>query len=183
VLLCGVFFTLGYVMGRTQYGGSVHAADSPIKSISPAAAPSSKAKNADTPAPPSSSEWDFYNKKDENHLEPIPKPSSPTPSRASNSEPKETAPAVKAAAKPNGRFQPPAIPKGAILLQLGALTRQSDALDLADAAQQKRFSAFVVAPSSDNLYRVQVGPYRDLPSAEAAQKALEQAGFKAIIKR
>ena len=27
VLLCGVFFTLGYVMGRTQYGGAVHAAD------------------------------------------------------------------------------------------------------------------------------------------------------------
>jgi len=26
VLLCAVFFTLGYVMGRSQYGGSVHAA-------------------------------------------------------------------------------------------------------------------------------------------------------------
>ena len=25
VLLCGVFFTLGYVMGRNQFGGSVHA--------------------------------------------------------------------------------------------------------------------------------------------------------------
>ena len=28
VLLCGVFFTLGYVMGHNQYGGPVHAADS-----------------------------------------------------------------------------------------------------------------------------------------------------------
>ena len=27
VLLCGVFFTLGYVMGHNQYGGPVHAAD------------------------------------------------------------------------------------------------------------------------------------------------------------
>ncbi len=27
VLLCGVFFTLGYVMGKTQYGGLVHAAE------------------------------------------------------------------------------------------------------------------------------------------------------------
>ena len=27
VLLCGVFFTLGYVMGQDQYGGAVHAED------------------------------------------------------------------------------------------------------------------------------------------------------------
>ncbi len=27
VLLCGVFFTLGYVMGHNQYGGPVHAAE------------------------------------------------------------------------------------------------------------------------------------------------------------
>ena len=44
VLLCGVFFTLGYVMGRTQYGGAVHAADGfnsnlPSASVSPKSAP------------------------------------------------------------------------------------------------------------------------------------------------
>src|ERR1700690_3018 len=36
VLLCGVFFTLGYVMGKTQYGGAVHAAESVAKNTPPA---------------------------------------------------------------------------------------------------------------------------------------------------
>ena len=51
VLLCGVFFTLGYVMGRTQYGGAVHAADGfnsnvPPASVSPKSKTAPNAKNA-----------------------------------------------------------------------------------------------------------------------------------------
>src|ERR1700690_3586722 len=70
VLLCGVFFTLGYVMGRTQYAGAVHASDAPTGTLSPrSSAPKSKA--ADVPASPPPAEWDFYSKKDNNHLEPV----------------------------------------------------------------------------------------------------------------
>ena len=55
VLLCGVFFTLGYVMGRTQYGGAVHAADGfnsnvPSASVSPKSKSAPAAKNANTRA-------------------------------------------------------------------------------------------------------------------------------------
>ena len=56
VLLCGVFFTLGYVMGRTQYGGAVHAADA-LDGSAPSDARSleikarAAAKNAPAPAP------------------------------------------------------------------------------------------------------------------------------------
>ena len=35
VILCAVFFNLGYVMGKSQYSGLVHAAYSPDRSISP----------------------------------------------------------------------------------------------------------------------------------------------------
>src|ERR1700693_5489826 len=83
VLLCGVFFTLGYVMGKTQYGGAVHAASSPARGAAPPP-PSAKPKDVDTtPAPPpipANGEWDFYTKKNDNHLEPAPKPSSPVAS-------------------------------------------------------------------------------------------------------
>ena len=37
VLLCGVFFTLGYVMGRNQFGGPVHAEDKRIRETPPSA--------------------------------------------------------------------------------------------------------------------------------------------------
>jgi cell division septation protein DedD len=72
---------------------------------------------------------------------------------------------------------------GAVVLQVAALRHQSDALAMADVLQQKKFPSFVVAPTTDSLYRVQVGPYRDEHAADSARSALDHAGFKAIIKR
>ena len=177
VLLCGVFFTLGYVMGRNQFGGSVHAAETPSRNV-----PSSSAKSKEGEPPV----WDFYEgKKDTDHLEPAATAKSPASSSAP-AKPNAVAPAPKPSvsdAKSPQRYQPPAIPKAAILLQVAALRRQGDALEMAEAIQQKKFPAFVVTPGSDNFYRVQVGPYQDIATAETAKRALEQFGFKPIIKR
>src|ERR1700685_4647896 len=73
VLLCGVFFTLGYVMGHNQYGGPVHAFDSMENPAAPAR-PSAKPKVAEAPPAPANSEWNFYSKKTENHMDPAAKP-------------------------------------------------------------------------------------------------------------
>src|SRR5271163_4473935 len=77
VLLCGVFFTLGYVMGHNQYGGSVHAADSP-EQIVPIPHPAAKPTAPDAPAAssPANNEWDFYAKNSNNHIDTAAKPSS-----------------------------------------------------------------------------------------------------------
>ena len=75
------------------------------------------------------------------------------------------------------------IPKGAIMLQVAAVLHQDDALALAQALQQKKFPAFVITPSVDKYYRVQVGPYSDNQSASSARQQLEANGFKSIIKR
>jgi cell division septation protein DedD len=184
VLLCGVFFTLGYVMGRNQFGGSVHA-ESETRNT-----PSSSAKSKGAEQPLASPDWDFYpngNKKDTDHLTQPAAKSAPVP----NAPPKSNAiaaPAVSSKtsvpdAKAASHLQQSAIPKASILLQVAALRRQGDALEMAEAIQQKRFPCFVATPSSDNYYRVQVGPYQDIASAESAKRALEQLGFKPIIKR
>ena len=177
-------------MGHSQDSGAVHASDAGLRTPPVAANP--KPKQPETPAatPP---EWDFYKKNENTHLEPAVKPAAPpsAPAVASKSEP---APAVAAPAastktvaepvvKAPARFQAPRMLKGAIVLQLAALRQESDALAMADAVQQKKFPSFVVAPTSDNLYRVQVGPYATEQLAEAAKAALERAGFKAILKR
>ena len=173
VVLCCVFFTLGYVMGRAQLGGSVHASATPSKE--PA---SSAATSAAQPKPvalaPGPGEWDFYPKKGGEPAVP------PVPAAAHPKQPAE-AKAVAASAAPR-RFQPPKIPRGAVILQISALTREGDALALADALQQKKFPAFVVTPTADNLYRVQVGPYADAQSADLAKRSLEREGFKVIVK-
>jgi cell division septation protein DedD len=193
VLLCGVFFSLGYVMGRTQFGGPVQASESLAKSLRPAPAdPVAKTRDkgketAGTPAP-ASNEWDIYKKNSNDRFEPASKPAASAPATVpavKKNEPAAT-PATKTIAatpKPPARFQPPSMGKGAIVLQLAALTRESDALAMADALQQKRFPSFVVTPAGDAFFRVQVGPYSDVKSAEAAKAALDREGFKAIIKR
>ena len=200
VFLCGVFFTLGYVMGRTQYGNPVHAAESLVHKAAPLLVdPNSSAPRGRTaeplaaPAVPASGEWDFYGKKKDDAAPappreitkaPIAPVNAPTPAVATK-KPGSLPPAATkpAAARPPARFQPPAMLKGAITLQIAALTHEADALAMADALQQKRFPSFVVTPTTDNFYRVQVGPYADMQSAEIAKRQLDREGFKAIIKR
>jgi DedD protein len=190
VLLCGVFFTLGYVMGRTQYGAPVQASAGPAR-LTPSPPVSPKPKDAQTPAPPTNSEWDFYGKKDTAHLEPAPKTSAPPapaaiPAVATKSKdepPAASAKPVSAPAQPPARFQAPKLPKGSFILQVAALSREGDALKMAEEIQEKKFPAFVATLPSDRLFHVQVGPYADEKSAGTAKHSLEQIGFKSIIKR
>jgi DedD protein len=77
----------------------------------------------------------------------------------------------------------PLIRQGSILLQVSAMSRESDALSVAQQLQQKKFPTIVIPPGADKFYHVQVGPYSDAKSADAARAALEKAGFKTIVKR
>jgi DedD protein len=187
VLLCGVFFTLGYTIGRNDYSAtaSVHASDSLV--MPPRPQPKQVAKPADIPStnPPAPSEWDFSTKQDQNRLESAPKPSAAAPSAPAPPSDFSTPfdKPVYAPSKLPVHYQPPKLQKDSVVLQLAALRRQSDAMAFADALQQKRFPSFVVAPTTDAFYRVQVGPYSNEADAEAAKRALDREGFKAIIKR
>lgn len=200
VFLCGVFFTLGYVMGRTQYGSPVHAAETLAHKVAPllvdpnSSAPRGRNAEPSAPAVPPSGEWDFYGKKKDSAPSPaassprapIAPVNAPTPAVAtkkSGSQPAGETRETKTAGKPASRFQPPTMLKGSITLQIAALTREADALAMADALQQKRFPSFVVTPTTDNYYRVQVGPYADMAAAENVKRQLDREGFKAIIKR
>lgn len=194
VLLCGVFFTLGYVMGRTQYGGSVHAETITRRSApTPDNQPTDQSKGPRTsarpaPVPP---EWDFYKKASPQLADSIP----PKPASAVAEDPMPEQPTPAAAptpAKPalvpaKGRATTPPplarVAKPSIVLQVAALRHESDAVEMARLLQKKRFPSFVSAPlAGDTLYRVQVGPYTDEHAADTAKAALDRAGFKAIIK-
>jgi cell division septation protein DedD len=188
VLLCAVFFSLGYVMGRSQYSGLVHAAYLPGHDISPASL-SEKVKPQETTAAPPAGEWDFYSNKSNNHLDPAPKAiSTAAAPRAAfdNAAEQGVSPAdarLARVSQPPAHSGQPKMLAGSIVLQVAALTQRGDALSMAEVLQRKKIPAFVVAPSTDHFYRVQVGPYHDERSADAAKAALDQAGFKAIMKR
>ncbi len=85
VLLCGVFFTLGYVMGRTQSGMPMplHASADSNRSLIAPAGGNAKAENPDAGEKSANSEWDFYSKgKDPNKLEPRPNAAPSAPASA-----------------------------------------------------------------------------------------------------
>jgi len=75
------------------------------------------------------------------------------------------------------------IPKGAVALQVAALTQEGSARAMAEALQKKNFPVFVLRPSTDRYYRVRVGPYADAESARLARGRLEKEGFKAVVRR
>jgi cell division septation protein DedD len=195
LLFSGVFFTLGYVMGRNEIDGPVRAATDffrkPENSVFPKKDAGSKRTNApaptaaptDTAAPPNS-DWEFYHagdpKKAEDHLKPV---------ASAPALPRKNAPVLvksptppRAAGGSSKTMNAPLIPGGAYTLQVAALTKEADALELAARLQKKKFPAFVLSPQGDKYYRVQVGPYADSKAADAARKGLEGAGFKAIVK-
>jgi len=198
LLFSGVFFTLGYVMGRGQFDTQVRAAstshsafdDVNTKTNAPgkrsAAKPQPAEPSQDTAAPaPPSSDWEFYNankpKSEQDHLKP---PESVVAHKAVPAVAKTDSP-VKPVAT-SAKSVPPAKSgtaiSGGYTLQVAALTKESDAFDLARRLQAKKFPAAVLSPQSDKYFRVQVGPYADQKSADAAKKGLEAAGFKAFVK-
>jgi cell division septation protein DedD len=191
LVFSAIFFSLGYVMGRSQYDGQVRAAntqhDVPDAIIKKSDAVSKHATNgsttaANTPAPEESnpnSDWEFYStdkqKETGDHLKPV------SPSGVSSSA--KTAPQNNGNSKPAVFESPKPSQPGGYTLQVMAVRRESDALDLAKRLQKNKFPAFVLTPQGSKYYRVQVGPYSDKKSAEAAKKGLEGAGFRAIVKR
>ena len=191
LLFSGVFFTLGYVMGRNQYDGQVRAASNPRTlqptPVAPKSDPAAKRPNESRPndshrvSDPATdagsqpnSDWSFYNSGKSSPSDENLKPAWAAPASSPRTVPASTK-------GRNGRTGP-AIPSGSYTLQVAALRRESDAMTLASHLQKKKFPAFVMSPQGDKYYRVQVGPYADQKSAEAARKGLEGAGFKAIVK-
>jgi cell division septation protein DedD len=191
VVIFGVVFTLGYLLGRSQYDIRLRAAvgkppdEEPAASVTPAKS-KNKPQIVEAAPPQTGSDWDFYHsaepKPTEDHLQPVKKTVAAAQPPAA---PKPVAVPAKATkpAKSSSPANAPLIPEGAIMLQVAAVTSQEDALALAQALQQKKFPAFVITPSTDKFYRVQVGPYADNHAAGAARQDLEAKGFKSIVKR
>lgn len=175
VVLCGVFFTLGYVTGAAHRDGTVVAAASPAAQP-PAESATAPNKEKSAAEPPQPSDWNFYRSGE-------PKRASDERLATRRSTPTASKPAARGTTTKSSALKPPQFAKGAIVLQVAALTRETDALGLATTLQQKEFPAFVLSPTSDKYFRVQVGPYADAQSADYAKRALEREGFKAIVRR
>ena len=200
LLFSGLFFTLGYVMGRNQFDNPVRAASSgnfsrPEPAVLPKADPAPKKapaifpnESASDPATSSNSEWEFYSNnkpaKSEPRLEPAPKAPAVPPASTPVSSKTVVAPAATPTKTIVSTASAPSIPGGGLMLQVAACLRPDDATAIASSLQKNHYAVVVLNPQKDKYYRVQVGPLKDQKTAEATKKGLESAGFNAFyVKR
>ena len=192
--VCAVFFSMGFMVGRNerilQAGPSTEVV-TPPSVIRPMVNPppysaqvapqGSGAGHADPNSVP--------------ETEVIPSGGAGTTSPPNATRPAEIMPPQKqpqAAAKP--ARNPPSPPTPAprevgegITLQVAALRTKQDAEALVNILKARGYPVFMVTPeyahAGDNLYRVQVGPFRTRPDADKVHDKLVQEGFKPFIKR
>ena len=159
VLLCAIFFTFGFVLGRNQVPAT--------NEVKPAAQKPAPAEAAT----PEAKDLSFYDRVEG-------KPPSDTLPR-----PQPTAPAVAAQPKPAQTTPAPARPVEPIYLQVAALSQEADAKRLGQELEKLGFPAVIRPPREDRFYRVQVGPFDTADLADAAQRRLEAQGFRQIVRR
>ncbi len=155
VVLCAVFFTLGFVLGRNQSAQQA-AAPPPTKSEPPAT------------SEPQARDLTFYDRVEK------PQPSESLPQQKSP-EPKPAAPAA-ASRSATATGKP-------IYLQVAAVSGEADAKRLVAELHKLGFDSEIRPPKEDRLYRVMVGPLASDDLATAAQHRLEAQGFRGILRR
>ena len=172
--LCGLFFGLGFSLGR----GSVQTmaqTDQPQAAAGPALRPSAM-KSGNAPAQ-SAEGMTFYKaveQKDSN-AEATPDASKEAPAKESGdaSAAKTAPPDPMTIAANSGYF-----------VQVAAVSKQDDAQALVDALKKKQYAAFTSnASATDRLFHVQVGPFGELKDAEATRAKLIGDGYNPILKK
>jgi cell division septation protein DedD len=178
VLVCAVFFAIGFSLGRKTstigIGGSMTAsAGAPVAVVRPSPA----ATKPTTPAQPPSGDFSFYNSVGAKtaNTDLAAKPAEPQPVVSTANTTATTVPAV-------ATDVPPAT--GGYLVQVAAVSRQEDADSLVEALKKKQYPAFSTNnAASDKFFHVQVGPYSDLKEAEAMKARLIADGYSPIVKK
>jgi len=178
VLVCAIFFAVGFSLGRkagTAGGANSQAgqAQTPAAVVRP-----SPGKN-NSPQAPSSDQFGFYKAVEQKtadaqlaaHDSP-PQTAAAAPAEATNIAPKTAAPDPTTST-----------PANAYYVQVAAVTRQEDADALVEALKNKQYPAFRTNPSADKFFRVQVGPFADVKDAEATRARLVADGYTPILKK
>jgi len=170
VAICALFFALGYSLGRKSEP-TMNAATTPSGPT-----PSSNATKASSgSAAPAMTFYKAVEQKEANS-------ELPPPAEAKTDT--ATAPPNPAQAQPSAPADPATtLPATGYFVQVAAVTKQEDAQALVDALKKKEYPAFIAPPTSDKLFRVQLGAFPDVKDAEAMRTRLVGDGYSPILKK
>ena len=176
VALCGVFFAMGYMMGRPS---AKTPPANPETSQAPAVTgPGVQQQVQQQPEPPRETA-------EAAPPEPQPQPApietkpardTPQPAVVASSLAPPPAPSAPVSAAPAPAAGVSVPEEGATYLQVTALLR-SDADKLAKTLREQNFPALVAESSKPDLFRVMVGPYHQTADVADAKARLKALGF------
>lgn len=188
VILFGVFFTMGYVVGRNSTPGSVApntvtANPRPESPPSTAPAQSAAAPPASAPAKEEAKEPEAAETKPVEAPPAETKPAAPPenpPVKAEARPPRQT-PAAKPASSSGAAVAVNPGP-GNMYLQVMAVA-QPQANVVVDTLKQKGFPVVLAQSPIPTVFRVMVGPYANAATLGKAKSELENAGFKPLVRK
>lgn len=164
VIVAAICFGIGYRLGR-QAEPPANTMGSPATVASNIPKPSAAVSAA---APTTTSDSPTADSAPQSSSEPVPSAISNPPATT----PAKSAPEL-AHASPSGNFA----------VQVAAVSKEEDADALVSALRKKDYPVFVVNPSADKLFHVQVGPFASLADAESMRARLAGDGYNPIVKK
>ena len=185
VAFCGVFFSLGYIVGRNTFSSVSHVAQAASGGAEAVSKPSPMPPPANSNRSPQNSpdattssdqaapatDLSFYQSAEQKAPE-----AKLVPPETPNS------PASDSLRAPAAEKQPAAETPEGIFIQVSALTRREDADALVALFKEKKLPVVVTNGTNDTLFHVLVGPYKNEKDALHAKAILELDGFRPIIK-
>jgi DedD protein len=201
VVLCAVFFGVGFSLGKSSISATATdlipsltsatgakpaaasagmtaqatqlASEPAPAAVDPSSQPVVEPVSAQTAQVESNSEIHGSDGRLAEQARTIPVPSSPAITVASSKRAPEM---TRAAATPTSAAN--------LVVQVAAVRKKEDAVALAAALKRKQYAAFVVTnPAVDTLFHVQIGPFIDSKDAEAITARLVKDGYSPIVKR
>jgi DedD protein len=194
VLVCALFFSLGFSLGKKTsqaVGNSLLNAGSgtPAVVVRPSAVKNNSSQTQ-------SGDFSFYKavgqKTTDAALTPQDNKGQASSSDAAGSTTQASPKANADAGGSNAGSSTPTTPTasaaggyiGTYYVQVAAVSRQEDADSLVEALKKKQYPALAANNASvDKFYHVQVGPYGDLKEAEAMRARLIGDGYNPIVKK
>jgi len=168
VILCAVFFGMGFSLGRNSEKGSAF-------ELSPAT-PAANGAHLPAVKPAGLAPSDSATLKTAESKTPQSQPAPATAPASSDAT-------AQAEAKPAPSDPALALAANAYYVQVAAVSKQEDAEALVDALKKKNYPAFSLSAPPDTLYHVQLGPYGDVKDAELMRAKLVSDGYNPILKR
>ena len=179
VILLGVFFAMGYIVGRNSAPAVAEGRDNKVSAAQPSPRFDPLAPETTRPAenPPATPETASAERTPTHAARDIPEPA---PSKAPPPEEKPKPTASRAAEPPPASVT--GDPAPGEYWQVVA-TARPDAEIITEALTKKGFHAVMAPAPKGGVFRVLVGPLKDSSTQAQTRTALEAAGFKNPIVR